>query len=168
MFGGKGGVGKTTTRRRRHTHCASRQRTLIISSDLTPSLSDIFETEIGAAETPSRRTQSPRPGNQRMSDAPLEGEIRPRIYEASRMRWTCRTTSWWTMGLAPGIQEGSCSISSWSGCAAAIDLVVWVPPRPEHAAPVGAATKFLNHLRQAPRVYLGVRDRYNERCRSWS
>ncbi|MFN2242597.1 MAG: ArsA-related P-loop ATPase, partial [Anaerolineae bacterium] len=53
MFGGKGGVGKTTTSSTAALHFASGGlRTLIISSDLTPSLSDIFETEIGATETP--------------------------------------------------------------------------------------------------------------------
>ena len=52
MVGGKGGVGKTT--------CASAiaakiaaggKRVLVISSDPTPSLSDIFELQIGAEET---------------------------------------------------------------------------------------------------------------------
>ncbi|MGC9332949.1 MAG: ArsA-related P-loop ATPase, partial [Anaerolineae bacterium] len=53
MFGGKGGVGKTTTSATTALHFASTgQRTLIISSDLTPSLSDIFETQIGPSETP--------------------------------------------------------------------------------------------------------------------
>ncbi len=51
MFGGKGGVGKTTTSATTALYFAQAgQRTLIISSDLTPSLSDIFETEIGAVE----------------------------------------------------------------------------------------------------------------------
>ena len=53
MFGGKGGVGKTTTSATTALHFAlAGKRTLILSSDLTPSLSDIFETEIGATETP--------------------------------------------------------------------------------------------------------------------
>jgi len=51
MVGGKGGVGKTT--------CASAvalklamdgRRVLVISSDPTPSLSDIFEVSIGSEE----------------------------------------------------------------------------------------------------------------------
>ncbi len=53
MFGGKGGVGKTTASATTALHFAARgKQTLIISSDLTPSLSDIFETQIGAVETP--------------------------------------------------------------------------------------------------------------------
>src|SRR5512137_3077760 len=52
MIGGKGGVGKTT--------CASAiavkiaadgKKVLVISSDPTPSLSDIFEVTIGSEET---------------------------------------------------------------------------------------------------------------------
>src|SRR4030042_1285518 len=52
MFGGKGGVGKTTCSAATALHFAlAGRKTLIISSDLTPSLSDIFETQIGATET---------------------------------------------------------------------------------------------------------------------
>ena len=50
LFGGKGGVGKTTCSAAVAAHCASRgTRTLIITSDMTPSLSDIFEVPIGDA-----------------------------------------------------------------------------------------------------------------------
>ncbi len=53
MIGGKGGVGKTTCASAIALHFALQQRkTLIISSDPTPSLSDIFEMEIGDQETP--------------------------------------------------------------------------------------------------------------------
>jgi arsenite-transporting ATPase len=48
MFGGKGGVGKTTCSAAVALQLASSgQKTLIITSDATPSLSDIFEEEIG-------------------------------------------------------------------------------------------------------------------------
>ncbi len=48
MFGGKGGVGKTTCSAAAALQLASAgQKTLIITSDATPSLSDIFEEEIG-------------------------------------------------------------------------------------------------------------------------
>lgn len=49
MFGGKGGVGKTTCSAAAAVQLASSgRRTLIITSDATPSLSDIFEEEIGS------------------------------------------------------------------------------------------------------------------------
>jgi arsenite-transporting ATPase len=53
MIGGKGGVGKTTCASAIALHFALvGKKTLIISSDPTPSLSDIFEMEIGDQETP--------------------------------------------------------------------------------------------------------------------
>jgi arsenite-transporting ATPase len=48
LFGGKGGVGKTTCSAAMASWFASRgQKSLIITSDMTPSLSDIFEEPIG-------------------------------------------------------------------------------------------------------------------------
>jgi arsenite-transporting ATPase len=48
LFGGKGGVGKTTCSAAVAAHCAAHgKRTMVITSDMTPSLSDIFETDVG-------------------------------------------------------------------------------------------------------------------------
>ena len=54
--GGKGGVGKTTTASALALYFAEveSQETLIISSDPTPSLSDIFEQDLGATQTKIR------------------------------------------------------------------------------------------------------------------
>jgi arsenite/tail-anchored protein-transporting ATPase len=53
MIGGKGGVGKTTCASAIALHFSLQgKKTLIISSDPTPSLSDIFEMEVGDQETP--------------------------------------------------------------------------------------------------------------------
>jgi len=47
MFGGKGGVGKTTCAGAAALHFADRgEKTLVISTDPTPSLADIFELEV--------------------------------------------------------------------------------------------------------------------------
>ncbi len=52
LFGGKGGVGKTTCSSAVASHLAVRGlRTLIISSDQSPSLSDIFERDVSSAIT---------------------------------------------------------------------------------------------------------------------
>jgi len=52
MIGGKGGVGKTTCASAIALHFSLQgKKTLVISSDPTPSLSDIFEMEIGDRET---------------------------------------------------------------------------------------------------------------------
>jgi arsenite-transporting ATPase len=48
LFGGKGGVGKTTCSAAIATCCAARgESTIVLTSDMTPSLSDIFEETIG-------------------------------------------------------------------------------------------------------------------------
>jgi len=53
LVGGKGGVGKTTCAAAIAVHMAeSGKRTLILSSDPTPSLSDIFEITVGPREIP--------------------------------------------------------------------------------------------------------------------
>lgn len=56
MFGGKGGVGKTTCAAAAALHSAKRgEKTLVISTDPTPSLADIFELE--ASENPTAVTE---------------------------------------------------------------------------------------------------------------
>jgi arsenite-transporting ATPase len=53
LFGGKGGVGKTTCAAAVAARFADAgNKTIIMTSDLTPSLSDIFEERIGDAVTP--------------------------------------------------------------------------------------------------------------------
>jgi len=48
LFGGKGGVGKTTCSAAVASYCAaSGEKTIVVTSDMTPSLSDIFEVAIG-------------------------------------------------------------------------------------------------------------------------
>ena len=51
MIGGKGGVGKTTCGAALALHCArSGERTLVVSTDQTPSLADIFELPVSPRE----------------------------------------------------------------------------------------------------------------------
>ena len=60
MIGGKGGVGKTTCASAIALHFSLQgKKTLVISSDPTPSLSDIFEMEIGDKETPISNVKKP-------------------------------------------------------------------------------------------------------------
>ena len=51
LFGGKGGVGKTTIAAASSLYWSRRGKTLIVSTDPAHSLADIFETEIGGNET---------------------------------------------------------------------------------------------------------------------
>jgi arsenite-transporting ATPase len=165
MFGGKGGVGKTTTSATTALHFASRGlKTLIISSDLTPSLSDIFETGIGATETPIPSV----PGLWGLEIDPDEVMRRwkikfgPEIYEASQVFVDMPYDELVDyVALAPGIQEEfmlDFILEQVRGDR--YDLVVWdTAPAGDTLRLLELPYKFLNHLRTAPRVYLGVRDK---------
>lgn len=165
MFGGKGGVGKTTTSATTALHFAGMGfRTLIISSDLTPSLSDIFETEIGAQETPI-------PGVSNLTGLEIDPDevmrrwkvkFGPEIYEASQafvdMDYDEIVDY---VALAPGIQEEFMLDFILERVRdGGYDLVVWdTAPAGDTLRLLELPYKFLSHLRMAPRMYLGVRDK---------
>ena len=165
MFGGKGGVGKTTTSATTALHFASAgQRTLIISSDLTPSLSDIFETEIGATETPI-------PGMPNLWGLEIDPDevmrrwkikFGPEIYEASQVFVDMpydQVVDY--VGMAPGIQEEFLLDFILEQVRdGRYDLVVWdTAPAGDTLRLLELPYKFLSHLRVAPKMYLGVRDK---------
>jgi arsenite-transporting ATPase len=165
MFGGKGGVGKTTTSATTALHFASQGlRTLIISSDLTPSLSDIFETKVGATETPI-----PNVANLWGLEIDPEEVMRrwkvkfgPEIYEASQVFVDMPYDELVDyVGMAPGIQEEFLLDFVLEQVRdGRYDLVVWdTAPAGDTLRLLELPHKFLNHLRTAPRVYLGVRDK---------
>jgi arsenite-transporting ATPase len=165
MFGGKGGVGKTTTSATTALHFASQgRRTLIISSDLTPSLSDIFETEIGAAETPIDGV----PNLWGLEIDPDEVMRRwkvkfgPEIYEASQVFVDMPYDEIVNyVAMAPGIQEEFMLDFILERVRdRGYDLVVWdTAPAGDTLRLLELPYKFLNHLRTAPKMYLNVRDK---------
>jgi arsenite-transporting ATPase len=165
MFGGKGGVGKTTTSATTALHFALQgRRTLIISSDLTPSLSDIFETSIGATETPIPSV----PNLWGLEIDPDEVMRRwkikfgPEIYEASQVFVDMPYDELVDyVAMAPGIQEEfMLDFILEQVRDGSYDLVVWdTAPAGDTLRLLELPYKFLNHLRTAPRVYLGVRDK---------
>ena len=165
MFGGKGGVGKTTTSSATALHFAAQgRRTLIVSSDLTPSLSDIFETEIGANETPI-------PGAPNLWGLEIDPDevmrrwkvkFGPQIYEASQVFVDMpydEVVDY--VALAPGIQEEFLLDFILERVRdGGYDLVVWdTAPAGDTLRLLELPHKFLDHLRAAPRMYLSVRDR---------
>ncbi|MEJ2209841.1 MAG: ArsA family ATPase [Anaerolineae bacterium] len=165
MFGGKGGVGKTTTSATTALHFALEgRRTLIISSDLTPSLSDIFETEIGPSETRI-------PGAANLWGLEIDPEevmrrwkvkFGPEIYEASQVFVDMPYDELVDyVGLAPGIQEEfMLDFILEQVREGGYDLVVWdTAPAGDTLRLLELPYKFLQHLRTAPRVYLNVRDK---------
>jgi arsenite-transporting ATPase len=165
MFGGKGGVGKTTASATTALHFAARgKQTLIISSDLTPSLSDIFETQIGAVETPISAV----PNLWGLEIDPDEVMRRwkvkfgPEIYDAAQslvdMPYDDLVDY---VGMAPGIQEEfmlDFILERIKG--GRYDLVIWdTAPAGDTLRLLELPHKFLEHLRVAPKIYLGVRDK---------
>jgi arsenite-transporting ATPase len=165
MFGGKGGVGKTTTSATTALHFASNgQRTLIISSDLTPSLSDIFETEIGATETPIPSVANLWGLEIDPDEVMRRWKVKfgPEIYEASQVFVDMPYDELVDyVALAPGIQEEFMLDFILERVRdGRYDLVVWdTAPAGDTLRLLELPYKFLNHLRTAPRVYLGVRDK---------
>jgi len=164
MFGGKGGVGKTTASATTALHfAAAGRRTLIISSDLAPSLSDIFETEIGPTERPI-------PGVENLwglEISPDEVMCRwrekfgPEIYAAASALVDLSYDDVVDyVAMAPGIQEEFMLDYILERIRDdRYERIVWdTAPAGETLRLLELPYKFLSHLRTAPRVYLQVRD----------
>jgi arsenite-transporting ATPase len=166
MFGGKGGVGKTTSSAATALHYArSGRRTLIITSDYTPSLSDIFETQIG----PQERAV---PGVDRLFALEIDPDevmrrwkrkFGPEVYEAAStlvdMPYDQLVDY---VAMAPGIQEEfmlDYILERIRG--ERYDLIVWdTAPAGDTLRLLDLPRRFIEHLRTAPRVYMGVRDAF--------
>ena len=164
MFGGKGGVGKTTCAATTALHYAAMgQRTLIISSDATPSLSDIFEMEVGASERTVNGVENLL-ALEISSDEVMsrwKEEFGPGVYEvASSFTDMDYDDVVEYVASAPGIQEefmlGYILERVRDG---SHDMVVWdTAPAGDTLHLLNLPHKFIAHLRAAPKVYLGVRD----------
>src|SRR5512137_21093 len=161
MVGGKGGVGKTT--------CASaialklamdKQKVLIISSDPTPSLSDIFEKAIGDRETKIH-------DNYELYALEVSSEIvlkrwkerfGPEIYEVLSSFASVDYDFVDYIGSAPGIEEEymlNFIMELVEG--KAYDVVVW------DTAPAGHTLRllklpelFLAHMEAATKFYMNI------------
>ena len=166
MFGGKGGVGKTTSSAATALHYAMiGRKTLIITSDLTPSLSDIFEAEIGP-------TEKPVPGVENLYALEISpGEVMrrwkekfgPEVYEAASALVDLPYDEVIDyVAMAPGIQEEfmlDYILEHIRG--GRYDLIVWdTAPAGDTLRLLGLPERFIEHLRVAPRVYLEVKDTF--------
>jgi arsenite-transporting ATPase len=161
MIGGKGGVGKTTCASAIALHFSLQgKKTLIISSDPTPSLSDIFEMEIGDLETPVQDAK-----NLFGIEISSEGVLKkwkerfgPEIYEVVSSFTSLDYDFVDYIGGAPGIEEEYMLnyiielVESGQ-----YDLVVW------DTAPAGHTLRllhlpqiFLKHLEAATKFYMNL------------
>ncbi len=164
MFGGKGGVGKTTSSAASALHFASAgKRTLILSSDLTPSLSDIFETCIGAAETPVRGV----PNLFALEIDPDEVMRRWKIKFGDQIYAAASAVVDMPyeevvnyVALAPGIQEEFILDFILERIRdQQYEMVVWdTAPAGDTLRLLDLPRRFLQHLRAAPRFYLKAQD----------
>jgi arsenite-transporting ATPase len=161
MIGGKGGVGKTTCATAIAVHFARLGRkTLVISSDPTPSLSDIFETEIGDRQTPIVAVDGLY-GIEISSDVVLNmwrERFGPEIYEVISSFANIDYDFVDYIGTAPGIEE-EYMLSYILGRVESkeFDLVVW------DTAPAGHTLRllhlpqiFLKHLEAATKFYMNI------------
>nr|HID14266.1 ATPase [Anaerolineae bacterium] len=167
MFGGKGGVGKTTASAATALHYAQAgRRTLIISSDLTPSLSDIFETEVGPTERPV-------PGVEHLYALEIDPDevmrrwkekFGPEVYQAAAALVDLPYDEIVDyVAMAPGIQEEFLLDYILEQVRdGRFDLIVWdTAPAGDTLRLLGLPHRFVEHLRVAPRVYLEVRDAFS-------
>ncbi len=166
MFGGKGGVGKTTCSATTALHYASLgRRTLIISSDLTPSLSDIFEMNVGPSEKPvegAKNLYALEIGPEEVMRR-WKKKFGPEIYEAASSLIDMPYDELIDyVAMAPGIQEEFMldyvleHIKDGS-----YDLIVWdTAPAGDTLRLLELPYKFIAHLRTAPKVYMRVRDAF--------
>jgi arsenite-transporting ATPase len=161
MVGGKGGVGKTTCSAALAFHLArSGEKTLLISSDPTPSLSDIFEAEIGPKE---KRIK----GVENLYGLEISSEIilqrwkerfGPEIHEVISAFSNLDYDFVDYIGGAPGIEEEYMLHTILELVESGkYDRVVW------DTAPAGHTLRllhlpqlFLNHLEAAARFYMNL------------
>jgi arsenite-transporting ATPase len=167
MFGGKGGVGKTTSSAATALHYAlAGRRTLIITSDYTPSLSDIFEAKIGPRERPV-------PGVDDLFALEIDPDevmrrwkekFGPEVYEAASalvdMPYDQLVDY---VAMAPGIQEEFMLDYILERIREdRYDLVVWdTAPAGDTLRLLDLPRRFIEHLRVAPKVYMELRDTFN-------
>jgi arsenite-transporting ATPase len=161
MIGGKGGVGKTTCASAIALHFSLQgKKTLIISSDPTPSLSDIFEMEIGDQETSIHNADSLY-GIEVSSEVVLKKwkeRFGPEIYEVVSSFASVDYDFVDYIGGAPGIEEEymlNYILELVEG--GQYDLVVW------DTAPAGHTLRllhlpqiFLKHLEAATKFYMNL------------
>ena len=161
MIGGKGGVGKTTCASAIALHFSLQgKKTLIISSDPTPSLSDIFEAKIGDQETPI-------PSAKNLYGIEISSEVvlnkwkerfGPEIYDVISSFASVDYDFVDYIGGAPGIEEEymlNYILELVEG--GQYDLVVW------DTAPAGHTLRllhlpqiFLKHLEAATKFYMNL------------
>ncbi|MBN1317446.1 MAG: ArsA family ATPase, partial [Anaerolineales bacterium] len=167
MFGGKGGVGKTTSSAATALHYArAGKRTLIVSSDLSPSLSDIFECQVGQVEAPVKGVDNLW-GLEISQDEVMRRwrtKFGDEIYAAASAIVDLSYDEIVDyVAIAPGIQEEFMLDYILERVRdGRYEMVIWdTAPAGDTLRLLELPYKLLSHLKMAPRIYLRVRDNLN-------
>ncbi len=167
--GGKGGVGKTTTASALALYFAEHdaQETLIVSSDPTPSLSDIFEQELGLKITPIKGVKHLQ-GHEMKRDEIVRAwkeRFGDEIYEVVRSYLPVEREIVDYVAEAPGIADEQFMLAYLLDLyeTGEFEKIIW------DTAPAGATlsllkleSRFYDHLTDAANLYIRMRS-YFER-----
>src|SRR3990172_4382345 len=167
MFGGKGGVGKSTCSAAAALHFASiGKRTLLISSDPTPSLGDILEMKIGPSEHKVMGVENLYAVEIDYDEVMKrwKEKLGPEVYEALSSFVPVEPDIIDYISRAPGLDE-EFMLDYIVGLVEEerFDLIVW------DTAPAGHTIRLLNlpiqfvtHLNAAAKTYLSLQDYFNK------
>ena len=166
LIGGKGGVGKTTCSAAIAVQLASRGlRTLIITSDLTPSLSDVFEKKIGDTITTIDTdlhayeiSQEAIASRWKIKFGPDFYDILAHLIEVDALDAESRHQLLDYIGSAPALREETMLdiIMEMAG-SRGYDRVVWdTAPAGETLNLLGMPKNIRKHLRAGAKVYEGL------------
>ncbi|MBN2542458.1 ArsA family ATPase [bacterium] len=165
MFGGKGGVGKTTVSAFAGLYFASRgEKTLIITTDPVLSLSDLFETKIGDTETPIAENLY---AIELSTDEVLKrwkNKFGDEVYEVISSIVNVDNDIVNYVATAPGIDEEFMLDYIMELVEnEKYDRIIW------DTAPTGHTMKlltmpfqYIDHLDQAAKVYMGMKDSFSK------
>lgn len=169
MLGGKGGVGKTTCAAATALHCARRgERTLLISTDPTPSLADVFRVQRAPGEVleVAERLHIVELGFPEIREM-WDRKFGPEVYEvfSAFVAISYEEFVEFITSILPGLAEEFMVDYVRELCqAGTYDRIIW------DTAPLGQTLELLRvprllreHLRPAPRIY--SRFRLGERSR---
>ncbi len=160
MFLGKGGVGKTTIAGIAAVKYASKEKTLIISTDPAPSLSDLFEEKIGPRETMITDNLYALELNSEEIFTKWRKKFGQEIYDVFSAFFDIDYTFIDYVGTAPGIDEeymldyiyGIYQSNKY-------DKIVWdTAPSGHTLRLLHLPLKFIEHLRGAPKIYMSIVD----------
>lgn len=161
MFGGKGGVGKSTCSAAAALHFASTgKKTLLISSDPMPSLGDIFEMKIGAEERKVRGAENLYALEISCDEVLKRWKTKfgPEIYEVLSSFVPVEPDIIDYIGRAPGIDE-EFMLDYIVGLVeeGRYDMIVWdTAPSGHTIRLLNLPIQFINHLNAAAKTYLSL------------